>query len=272
MNKEAWDIHLDDVTVGYGDNVVLRDVSADMPAGKVSVILGGSGCGKSTLMRHILGLQKPMAGTISLGGQNLFELNRSRFRCLRRRMGVLFQDGALLGSMTLGENMALPLKEHTTLEKDVIDRVVHLKLGMVGLDDFADYFPSQLSGGMRKRAGLARAIVMDPPILLCDEPTSGLDPINAAQMDQLLLDMNRLLDVTVVTVSHDLQSLYKIADYVIVLHEGRAIFTGDLDELKSSRDPYLRQFLDREPGEHHRPDDSMHEAIIDAMEECPTTD
>ncbi len=161
----GWDIRLDGLTVGYGDHVVLRDVNALLPAGEISMIIGGSGCGKSTLLRHVLGLQRPMAGTLSVGGRDLFALHRRDFRKVRRRMGVLFQDGALLGSLTLGDNVALPLREHTGLPKATIRQIVLHKLALVGLADYADYYPNQLSGGMRKRAGLARAIVMDPPIL-----------------------------------------------------------------------------------------------------------
>lgn len=244
----AWDIRLENLRLGYGDRIVLDNITATLPAGAITMILGGSGCGKSTLLRHILGLQRPLAGHVHLGGNDLFALSGKNFRKTRRRMGVLFQDGALLGALTLGDNVALPLREHTRLpEKTIRDVVLHT-LGLVGLADNADYYPSQLSGGMRKRAGLARAIVMNPPILLCDEPTSGLDPINAAQMDQLLLDMKaHFPGMTIAVVSHDLQSLYKIADFVLVLHEGRVVFSGDIASLRATTDPYLRNFLDRTP-------------------------
>ncbi|THB68527.1 MAG: ATP-binding cassette domain-containing protein [Desulfovibrio sp.] len=246
---QAWDITLTKLTAGYSGLVVLRDVNGCFPAGKISVILGGSGCGKSTLLRHILGLNKPVSGSISLGDQDIASLSGRKLRRFRRQLGVLFQDGALLGSLTLAENIGLPLKEHTSLSKREIKDIVLTKLGLVGLAEFAEYYPSQLSGGMRKRAGLARAIVADPPILLCDEPTSGLDPINAAHMDNLLKDMNTRLGVTVVVVSHDLDSLYAVADHVMVLAEGTAAFNGGLEELKATNDPYLRRFLDRNPSE-----------------------
>ena len=246
-DTQAWDIRLENLRVGYPGHVVLDGIDAHLPAGKISVILGGSGCGKSTLLRHILGLSQPQRGTVSMGGKNLFKLKKSEFRRLRRRMGVLFQDGALLGSLTLGQNVGLPLAEHTRLAPAAIEAIVCDKLGLVGLESFVDYYPSQLSGGMRKRGGLARAIAMDPPVLFCDEPTSGLDPINAAQMDELLLRMKQMLAVTIVVVSHDLDSLRKIADYAMVLHEGRAVYTGEINGLLETRDPYLRQFLDRSP-------------------------
>lgn len=246
----AWDIRLDHLRLGYGSHVVLEDVSATFPGGKISVILGGSGGGKSTLLRHIIGLSRPMAGKVYLGDTDIFDLPGKDFRRLRRRMGVLFQDGALLGSLTLAENVGLVLSEHTSLKAvDIRDLVLH-KLSLVGLENFAEYYPNQLSGGMRKRAGLARALVTDPPILLCDEPTSGLDPVNAAQMDALLLAMKaQYPEMTIVVVSHDLESLYTIADYVLMLHVGGAAFTGSLEELKKTEDPYLRSFLDRKPEE-----------------------
>ncbi len=265
--KEGWDIQLVNLSVGYPGVTVLRDLNAHMPAGKISFIIGGSGCGKSTLLRHLLGLSKPHAGRILLSDNNLFELNRAQFRCIRRRMGVLFQDGALLGSLTLFENLALPLKEHTKLPEEIIEEVIRLKLGLVGLEKFMDYYPNQLSGGMRKRAGLARAIIMDPPIMLCDEPTSGLDPINSAQMDQLLHDLNELLGVTVVVVSHDLASL-DIADYVMLLHDGRAVFTGGLEELQNSKDAYVRQFLDRQPSQQDIPEAALDTEVGDQLATC----
>lgn len=245
--KDIWGIRLENCSVGYPGIVVLEGLNATLPAGKISVILGGSGCGKSTLLRHVLGLSKPTCGKIFIGGEDLFQLRTKEFRNVRRRMGVLFQDGALLGSLTLGENVALPLKERTSLPAaEIRERVLH-KLGLVGLEEYADYYPGQLSGGMRKRGGLARAIVTDPPVLLCDEPTSGLDPINAAQMDALLMNMNKRFNVTVIVVSHDLQSLYATADHVLMLHDGRAVFDGTLQELKQSGDAYIRQFLERKP-------------------------
>jgi phospholipid/cholesterol/gamma-HCH transport system ATP-binding protein len=243
---DAWNIELDTLRLGYGDTVVLDDISAILPAGRISVILGGSGCGKSTLLRHIIGLNRPMRGRVLLGGEDIFALPAREFRRLRRRMGVLFQDGALLGSMTLEENVGLPLREHTSLSRQEIRELVVYKLSLVGLAEFAEYYPNQLSGGMRKRAGLARALVTDPPVLLCDEPTSGLDPINAAQMDALLLAMKaQYPGMTIVTVSHDLASLAAVADHVLVLHEKRAAFSGPLHELQQTENDYLRRFLAR---------------------------
>ena len=244
--QDAWNIELQDLRLGYGDTVVLENVTATLPGGRISVILGASGGGKSTLLRHIIGLARPFGGKILLGGRDVFALPAREFRMVRRRMGVLFQDGALLGSLTVGENVALPLTEHTKLEPALVREIVLHKLALVGLADFADYYPSELSGGMRKRAGLARAMVTDPPILLCDEPTSGLDPIRAAQMDELLLDMKaRFPGMTIISVSHDMASVKNIADHVLVLHNRTIGYAGDLAGLESSTDPYLRLFLDR---------------------------
>ncbi len=241
-----WDIRLEHLCVGYGTRVVLEEVNAVLPGGRITVILGESGCGKSTLLRHIIGLSRPMAGRILYGGQDLFALPQRQFRRIRRRFGVLFQDGALLGSLTLAENIGLPLSEHTNLSKDMIREAAIRTLSLVGLADFADFYPNELSGGMKKRGGLARAIVTEPPILFCDEPTSGLDPLNAAQMDQLLLDMRAAYpDRTMIVVSHDLASVARIAEHVLVLRNGRIIFSGTYPELVSSGDTYLRHFMDR---------------------------
>ncbi|WP_300785781.1 ATP-binding cassette domain-containing protein [uncultured Desulfovibrio sp.] len=242
-----WDIAFRGLTAGYGEHVVLRDIDATLPGGRISVILGGSGCGKSTLLRHIIGLSRPLAGSVHIGGQDMFALPPAQARRIRRRMGVLFQDGALLGALSLAQNVALPLTEHVRLPKAVIRDAALRVLRLVGLEDFADYYPNQLSGGMRKRAGLARAIIAEPRILLCDEPTSGLDPITAARMDALLLSLHeRFPDMSIVVVSHDLDSLRAIADHVLVLREGKAVFSGPLAELEACDDPYLRRFLRRE--------------------------
>ena len=247
MNEHGWDIRLENMSVGYGSTVVLSNINALFPAGKISVILGGSGCGKSTLLRHIAGLSRPLAGKTVIGGQELFALPPAEFRRLRRHMGMLFQDGALLGALTLAQNVALPLVEHTSLPIKIINAAALRSLALVGLQNFGNYFPTQLSGGMRKRAGLARAIITEPRILLCDEPTSGLDPINAARMDQLLLDMKaHYPGMSLIVVSHDLASLARIADSVLVLHEGGAVFQGSYADLSATNDTYLQSFLRRE--------------------------
>lgn len=246
MNSSAPDIRIENLTIGYDKTVVVENINATLPGGGISVILGRSGCGKSTLLKNILKLHTPMGGAVYLGNHNIYKLKRKAFRCLKQRIGVLFQDGALLGALTLFDNVALPLREHTRLKQPEIFEVVKSKLSLVGLEKFMSYYPNELSGGMRKRAGLARAMVMDPDILFCDEPTSGLDPINSAELDGLLLELKERFDMTVVVVSHDLASMKTIADYVVVLGEGKTLFKGDKNDLMNTTDPFLRQFLDRQ--------------------------
>lgn len=244
MHEQMWDIRLEHIRLGYGTRVILDDVNVTLPGGKITAILGESGCGKSTLLRHVIGLSRPMEGKILYGGHDLFSLPQKHFHRIRRRFGVLFQDGALLGSLSLAENVGLPLTEHTKLPQRLIRETAIKSLALVGLAEFADFYPHELSGGMKKRGGLARAIVTEPSILFCDEPTSGLDPINAAQMDQLLLDLRiGYPERTIIVVTHDLASVAKIAEYVLVLHSGHMLFSGTYPELCSSDDEYLRYFI-----------------------------
>jgi phospholipid/cholesterol/gamma-HCH transport system ATP-binding protein len=244
---KAPELKLHDVKLGYPGHVVIERLTMEIPANQITVILGGSGSGKSTVLRHILGLSEPMSGRITINGKEIASLSQKGFERQRKHMGVLFQDGALLGSLTLGENVALPLQEHTDLDDDLIEDVVRIKLRLVGLDDYVTYYPRQLSGGMRKRAGLARAMVLDPALLLCDEPSAGLDPITAADLDQLILELKATFDMTIVVVTHDLESLFAIADHVIVLRDGRSIYQGGLEGLKVCPDPYIKSFLNRQP-------------------------
>lgn len=239
------EIRLTNLSVGYGSKVIVGDINVTLPAGKISVILGGSGCGKSTLIKHILRLHDPLSGEIHIGRHDIMHMGRKEWSCLKLQLGLLFQDGALLGSLNLADNVALPLREHTRLSRKEAFELAVSKLALVGLEDYVDLYPNQLSGGMRKRAGLARALIMDPSILFCDEPTSGLDPINSAELDQLLLELRERFDITVVVVSHDLASMRTIADHVVVLGEGRVLFDGTRDELEATEDDYLRRFLDR---------------------------
>lgn len=251
--SNAPGIRLENLSIGYGGVPVASDMNITMPAGKVTVVVGGSGCGKSTLLKNILQLHDPIEGRIFIGGHDVLSLSRKASRCLKQRMGVLFQDGALLGSLTIADNLALPLREHTRLAESKIAEVVDNKLTLVGLDGSQNKFPNELSGGMRKRAGLARALVMDPQVLFCDEPTSGLDPILSAELDHLLLEMMGHFDMSMVVVSHDLASMRAIADHVIVLGGGTCLFQGSVEELDATTDEYLRRFLDREPEEPNVP-------------------
>ncbi|MEF2143842.1 MAG: ATP-binding cassette domain-containing protein [Desulfovibrionaceae bacterium] len=253
MAGHPHDIRLTDLTVGYGDKAIVSDVNVNLPGGHISVILGGSGCGKSTLLKHILKLHRPLSGQIHVGRHDVLALEGKAWLCLKLKLGLLFQDGALLGSLTLGDNVALPLREHTRLTPVQAYDMALSKLALVGLEQYAHLYPNQLSGGMRKRAGLARALVMDPVILFCDEPTSGLDPINSAELDQLLLELKRRFNITIVVVSHDLASMRTIADHVVVLGEGRVLFDGTKSELETTDDPYLRRFLDRIATERDTP-------------------
>ena len=265
QTSKTPDIRLEGLTVGYGKTAVVSDIDVTLPGGKISVILGGSGCGKSTLLKHILMLQPSLAGRILIGSHDLDKLDRRGKHCLRQRMGVLFQDGALLGSLSLGDNVALPLREHTRLDETAIRQRVLAKLALVGLEEFHDYYPNELSGGMRKRAGLARGMVMDPPLLFCDEPTSGLDPVTAAELDQLLLELKKSFDMTLVVVSHDLDSMRAIADHVVVLGEGKVLFNGTRDELEATKDEYLRRFLDRQAAARTSPRLTMPALDVTAM-------
>ncbi|MFH1914582.1 MAG: ATP-binding cassette domain-containing protein [Pseudomonadota bacterium] len=245
----APSIRLEGLTIGYGSTIVAKNLDIEFPGGKLSMVVGGSGSGKSTLLKHILKLQPNKGGKVFIGGNDMSALTAREQRCIRQRTGVLFQDGALLGSLRLGDNIALPLREHTRLTEDEIMRIVHDRLAMVGLDHAANLFPNELSGGMRKRAGLARALVMDPQMLFCDEPTSGLDPVMSAEQDQLMLEMMCQFDMTMIVVTHDLRSMHALADFVVVLGDERCLFQGTLAELDATEDPYLRRFLDRSAGD-----------------------
>ena len=239
--------------MGYGSKPVVSDLDIEFPGGKLSMIVGGSGCGKSTVLKHILGLHPPMEGKIFIGEHDLGAMSARDRHCIRQRTGVLFQDGALLGSLRLRDNIALPLREHTRLKEDQILNIVRDRLEMVGLGHALELFPNELSGGMRKRAGLARALVMDPQVLFCDEPTSGLDPILSAELDQLLLEMMCHFDMTMVVVTHDLASMRALADFVVILGEHRCLYQGTIEELEGTQDPYLRHFLDRKAEERDAP-------------------
>jgi len=238
-------ISVRDLRVGYGDQEILHGISFDVHTGETMVILGGSGSGKSTLLRALVGLEKPRGGEISIKGLNIAETREAEMDELRKKMGISFQGGALFGSMTVGENVALPLREHTDLEESTIQIVVRMKLEQVGLAKFEDYMPSQLSGGMKKRAAVARAMAMDPEILFFDEPSAGLDPIIAAGIDNLIINLKKVFEMTIVVVTHELASAFLIADRMILIDKGNLVALGIKEELRSSTHPRVRQFLDR---------------------------
>jgi phospholipid/cholesterol/gamma-HCH transport system ATP-binding protein len=241
-------ISLRDVRVSYDDDrEILHGITFDVQRGETLVILGGSGSGKSTLLRTLVGLQRASSGEIWIGGQNFAKISEKERNEIRKRMGMSFQGGALFGSMTVGENVALPLRQHTKLENPTIEIMVRLKLDQVGLSGFEDYLPSQLSGGMKKRAAVARALAMDPEILFFDEPSAGLDPIIAAGIDQLILELKKAFHMTIIVVTHELASAFLIADRMVLINKGVLTAMGTADEMRNSTHPKVRQFLDRIP-------------------------
>jgi phospholipid/cholesterol/gamma-HCH transport system ATP-binding protein len=240
-------ISLRDLRVRYGEREILHGITMEVKRGETLVILGGSGSGKSTLLRTLVGLEKPSAGEIWLRGKNLAAISDVDLDEIRRKMGMSFQSGALFGSMTVGENVGLPLREHTKLENSTIEIMTRLKLEQVGLAGFEDYFPSELSGGMKKRAAVARALSMDPEILFFDEPSAGLDPIIAAGIDQLILELKQAFHMTIIVVTHELASAFLIADQMIYIDKGYIIAQGTPPEMKANPSPRVRQFFDRVP-------------------------
>jgi len=240
-------ISLRDVRVSYGEVEILHGITFDVKRGETLVILGGSGSGKSTLLRTLVGLEKPSSGEIWIKGKNIAAIPDAEMDEIRKKIGMSFQGSALFGSMTVGENVALPLREHTKLEDSTIEIMLRLKLEQVGLAGFEYYMPSQLSGGMKKRAAVARALAMDPEILFFDEPSAGLDPIIAAGIDQLILELKQAFRMTIIVVTHELASAYLIADRMVLIDKGHLVAIGTTAEMRASTQPRLRQFLDRVP-------------------------
>jgi phospholipid/cholesterol/gamma-HCH transport system ATP-binding protein len=233
--------------VSYGEREILHGISFDVQRGETMVILGGSGSGKSTLLRTLVGLEKPTKGEVWITGINTAQISEPEMDDIRKKIGMSFQGSALFGSMTVGENVALPLREHTDLEDSTIEVMVRIKLGQVGLSNFQDYMPSELSGGMKKRAAVARALAMDPEILFFDEPSAGLDPIIAAGLDELILNLKKAYAITMVVVTHELASAFLIADRMVLIDRGHIVALGTKEELQASTHPRVRQFLDRVP-------------------------
>ncbi|WP_420466684.1 ABC transporter ATP-binding protein [Panacagrimonas sp.] len=238
-------IRVRNLVAAFGDNVVLRDVSLDVAAGEILVIMGGSGSGKSTLLRHMLGLLKPVSGDMELLGIDTASATDKQWMALRRRMGVAFQSGALFSSMNVGDNIRLPLRERTGLDPETIDIMMRIKLDVVNLPGCEDLMPAELSGGMIKRAALARALIMDPELLFLDEPSAGLDPVIAASLDELLLQLRDATGMSVVVITHELESAFKIADRICVLDRGEVIALGTVDEVRNSDSERVQALLTR---------------------------
>lgn len=227
----------------FGELKVLEGIDLDIYQGETFVIMGGSGSGKSTLLRIMTGGIKPNAGQVYFNGKEIGTLNDEEKESIKRRFGMSFQSAALLDSLTVEENVSLPLQEHTSLTPNVISIIAKMKLNLVGLQGFENYMPSMLSGGMRKRAGLARAIAMDPQIVFYDEPTAGLDPVMCAVIDRLILDLTRKLNLTSIVVTHNMESVFRIADRVAMLYQGKLLEVGTKQQIKNSKNDIVQQFI-----------------------------
>jgi len=251
MNAPPTLIEVEQLEAWYGRRRVLHGIDFNVHAGEIRVIMGGSGSGKSTLLRHLLGLQRPLSGSVKLFGVDMGNAGERELLEVRKRIGVSFQGGALLTSLTVGENVALPLREHTQLDESTIRIMSRLKLEVVNLGGFQDLMPSQLSGGMVKRAALARAIVMDPRLLFFDEPSAGLDPVVSAELDELILRLRDALRMTIVVVTHELESAFKIADTITVLDAGEILMTGPVAAVRAADNERIQDLLNRRPREVH---------------------
>lgn len=249
MQREDVVIEVKDLTIGYGDMTVLENLNFSIRKKEIFIILGGSGCGKSTLLKHIIGLYQPFHGDIIIEDRSIVRADPERKREIMKNFGVLYQSGALFGSLTLEENVSLPLEEYTNYSTEKRKEIIREKLALVDLDGFQDYLPSEISGGMKKRAGLARAMALDTHLLFFDEPSAGLDPISSAQLDRLILDLRNKLETTMVIVTHELDSIFTIADRAIMLDKKSKgiIAVGNPKELKKeSENPWVKQFLNRD--------------------------
>jgi phospholipid/cholesterol/gamma-HCH transport system ATP-binding protein len=241
-------IQVKDLVARFGDDIILDRISFDIYEGEIFAVLGGSGSGKSTLLKHLIGLLRPASGQILIDGDDIADCDDKRFQNFLRKIGVLYQSAALFGSMTLAENVALPILEYTDLSENSVANLVKMKLKMVNLDGYENHLPSEISGGMKKRAGLARAMALNPKILFFDEPSAGLDPVTSAELDSLIMNLNRNLKTTMVIITHELQSIFAVAHRVVMLHKSNRgiIATGDPNYLRDhSRNPFVKQFFNR---------------------------
>ena len=237
-------ITIRNLTAQYGDLIVLENINADIYPGEITVILGGSGCGKTTLIKNILRLVEPVAGSVKFWGEEVLDLDDIQMANILRKIGMLFQSGALLNSLSIYENISIPLELHTKLPRSLIDRIIKVKLNLVNLSEALYKFPSELSGGMKKRAALARAMALDPQILFCDEPSAGLDPLTSASLDELILSLKKQLKMTIVVVTHELASIHRIADKIIFLEQGKMLFNGTLAEAQKAGIPQIDTFFE----------------------------
>lgn len=240
-------IKVEHLSKRYGENVVLNDISFELERGRVYVLMGPSGCGKSTMLRAMIGAEEPDRGAVYIDGVDIWAADKKAREEARRKFGVLFQGAALLGALTVAENVALPILRHTNLMRSTVDLMVKLKLELVGMGDAADKLPHEISGGMKKRAGLARAIALDPAIVFFDEPSSGLDPVMVGVIDKLIRDLTIKLGITSVLITHDMASVFRIADEAMMLYGGKIVFRGTPDQLRASTSPLVRQFINGEP-------------------------
>ena len=239
-------IKVENLHKSFGEQHVLKGINLTAKEGKITFIIGKSGSGKSVLLKHILGLIKPDKGSIFINGKNIVSANKKQLTEIRKHFGVMFQNVALIDSMTVFENVAFPLVEHTKLKMDKVARLVEEKLELVGLRGIENKMPSELSGGMQKRVGLARALILNPKILLFDEPTTGLDPVICDSVDEMILETQRKLNLTCLVISHDIPATFKLADYVAMLHEGKIVEYGTPEELKVSNNELVKEFLKRD--------------------------